>query len=112
MCFFYYRFGILIIFLLVVGEEKFLVLLLFLDMLRREIWVINKIDEWNKVFIMDKWKCDWLVNIVSFLFDDEKKVFLCCESLYILDLCVVGEEDEKLKELGRVYVVGEDKEVK
>ncbi|CDY54056.1 BnaA02g36420D [Brassica napus] len=81
----------------IVGEEKLSVLLLPSDTLRREIWVTNKIDEWNKVFTMDKWKRDWLVNIVSFLFDDEKKVFLCCESLYIPDL---------------VYVVGEDKEVK
>ncbi|XP_048631306.1 probable F-box protein At5g47300 [Brassica napus] len=108
----YYRSGISTISLSVVGEEKLSVLLLPSDTLSREIWVTNKIDEWNKVFTMDKWKRDWLVNIVSFLFDDEKKVFLCCESLYIPDLCVVGEEDEKLKESGRVYVVGEDKEVK
>ncbi|KAJ4913210.1 putative F-box protein [Raphanus sativus] len=112
----YFRFGISTISLSVVGEEKLSVLLLPSDTMRREIWVTNKIDEWNKVFTMDKRKRDWLVNGVSLLFDDEKKVFLCCERLFIPDLPgferVLGEEDEKLKESGRVYVVGEDKEVK
>lgn len=113
----YFRFGISTISLSVVGEEKLSVLLLPSDTMRREIWVTNKIDEWNKVFTMDKRKRDWLVNGVSLLFDDEKKVFLCCERLFIPDYLpgferVLGEEDEKLKESGRVYVVGEDKEVK
>ncbi|KAL0709197.1 hypothetical protein Bca4012_016175 [Brassica carinata] len=109
----YYRSGISTISLSVVGEEKLSVLLLPSDTKRREIWVTNKIDEWNKVFTKDKRKGDWLVDGVSFLFDDEKKVFLCCERLFIPDMAgVLGEEDEKLKESGRVYAVGEDKEVK
>ena len=73
------------------------------------IWVTNKVDEegkvlsWRKDFVLtvdfDKFQLPCVVNVASFLLDEEKKVAMCC------DVC---DEEMKGEEKNRIYIVGED----
>ncbi|KAH0853946.1 hypothetical protein HID58_092748, partial [Brassica napus] len=73
------------------------------------IWVSNKVDEegkvlsWRKDFVLtvdfDKFQLPCVVNVASFLLDEDKKVAMCC------DVC---DEEMKGEEKNRIYIVGED----
>ncbi|KAL0680395.1 hypothetical protein Bca4012_008377 [Brassica carinata] len=73
------------------------------------IWVSNRVDEegkvlsWRKDFVLtvdfDKFQLPCVVNVASFLLDEEKKVAVCC------DVC---DEEMKGEEKNRIYIVGED----
>ncbi|XP_033132405.1 putative F-box/kelch-repeat protein At3g17540 isoform X1 [Brassica rapa] len=74
------------------------------------IWVSSKVDEeggkelsWRKDFVLtvdfDKFQLRCVVNVASFLLDEEKKVAVCC------DVC---DEDMKGEAKNRIYIVGED----
>lgn len=73
------------------------------------IWVSNKVEEegkvlsWRKDFVLtvdfDKFQLPCVVNVASFLLDEEKKVAVCC------DVC---DEEMKGEEKNRIYIVGED----
>ncbi|XP_013630378.1 PREDICTED: putative F-box/kelch-repeat protein At3g17540 [Brassica oleracea var. oleracea] len=70
------------------------------------IWVSNKVEEegkvlsWRKDFVLtvdfDKFQLPCVVNVASFLLDEEKKVAVCCD------------EEMKGEEKNRIYIVGED----
>lgn len=66
----------------------------------------NKVEEegkvlsWRKDFVLtvdfDKFQLPCVVNVASFLLDEEKKVAVCCD------------EEMKGEEKNRIYIVGED----
>ncbi|KAG7577796.1 F-box domain [Arabidopsis thaliana x Arabidopsis arenosa] len=78
---------------------------------KTEIWVTNKIDEtiegavsWTKVLALDLSPHLQISLTSNFLVDEEKKVFMCCVRL--------REDGDEDKSKDKVYVVGEDNNVK
>ncbi|CAA7051376.1 unnamed protein product [Microthlaspi erraticum] len=84
----------------VVREEKLSVLLQQKVTSKTEIWVTNKIGEsnkgvsWSKVLALDLGLRLGILDYASFLFDEEKKVVMCCDRL--------------TDDIDMVYIVGED----
>ncbi|ESQ56258.1 hypothetical protein EUTSA_v10027516mg, partial [Eutrema salsugineum] len=68
----------------VVREEKLSVLLQRTNTQWREIWVTNKIGEWNKVLtILDSPPFyGWIP--ISFWVDEEKEVVVCCKRMVVV----------------------------
>ncbi|KAG7582418.1 F-box associated interaction domain [Arabidopsis suecica] len=78
---------------------------------KAEIWVTNKIDDttkgavsWSKVLALDLSRELQISFKTNFLVDEEKKVFMCCVRL--------REDGDENKSKDKVYIVGEDNEVK
>ncbi|KAG7640656.1 F-box associated interaction domain [Arabidopsis suecica] len=87
----------------VVGDEKLSVLVQAGSTSKTEVWVTSKIGEanvvsWSKVLSLYPKPDVGFWHGLSFLLDEEKKVFLCCKSKGWME-----EEDED-----NVYIVGED----
>ncbi|CAA7028036.1 unnamed protein product [Microthlaspi erraticum] len=85
-----------------------------------KIWVTNKVDDedkdlsWRSVSVLEvdyrKFGLQSLVNVSSFLLDEENKVAVCCDMDYedeyrncITRICIVGEDMYKqvYKEIGK-----------
>ncbi|OAP07529.1 hypothetical protein AXX17_AT2G05970 [Arabidopsis thaliana] len=87
----------------VVGDKKLSVLVQGGSTSKTEVWVTSKIGEvnvvsWSKVLSLYPKPDVGFWHGLSFLLDEEKKVFLCCKSKGWME-----EEDED-----NVYIVGED----
>ncbi|CAA7059934.1 unnamed protein product [Microthlaspi erraticum] len=91
----------------VASKDKLSVLLQREDTSRTEIWVANQIGEtkvvsWSMVLAVDMKPKLNMLDGISFLVDEEKKVLVCCDKYF-------GKDELEGKTL--VHIVGEDNEV-
>ncbi|KAL0719314.1 hypothetical protein Bca4012_068638 [Brassica carinata] len=90
----------------VVRDEQLSVLHQYLHMfsLEMKIWVSNKIDtkkvSWGEFLVVDlgDFMIGGLVNVVSFVLDEERKVAVCCST----------DKDDSEEECTSIFIVGEN----
>ncbi|KFK39084.1 hypothetical protein AALP_AA3G198900 [Arabis alpina] len=76
-----------------------------------KVWVTNKIVDtkdlsWSTFFVvdLDEFKIPWVMNVMSFLLDEENKVAVCCDTS-----TECGDHTNRADmERTRIYIVGED----